>query len=163
MWISPLFRTCVESGGLRITLIMWRKCSNLMVRHSITLFVLWGIIALSTNVWLVSWMFLSSGVQAISLILRFANEFHNKRSWPWLSRRYAANWVKCDVMMMMFSIVLNQHELTQFPFCSCRLRVSWRRPLRWRLQRSWVNWPRIVPFERTTQGGRRHLKWFNNS
>jgi hypothetical protein len=30
----------------------------------------------------------------------------------------------CDVMMTMFSIVLNQHELTQFPFCSFRLRVS---------------------------------------
>jgi hypothetical protein len=131
-----------------------------MVRHSITLFVLWEITALSTNVWLVSWMFLSSGVRAKSLILRFANGFHNKRSWPRLSRRYVAKWVKCHVMMTMFSIVLNRHELSQFPFCSFRLRVSWRRPL---LQHSCVNWPCTVPFERTTQGGRQRLKWFNDS
>jgi hypothetical protein len=44
------------------------------------LFVLWEITALSTNVWLISWMFLSLGVRAISLTLRFANGFHNKRS-----------------------------------------------------------------------------------
>jgi hypothetical protein len=39
---------------------------NLMLRNLTTLFVLWVITALSTNVWLVFWMFLSSDVLARS-------------------------------------------------------------------------------------------------